>query len=229
MKKKGWFIRLRDFLFTMAGDISYEGKEHPAWIMYKPVGYKLKGKDLWEGMEYFWKGKAQIGDILLRRFDRYLDSYFIPGVWKHAGVYVGFDEEVGGPTVIHALSEGIIKEHVSLFMRTDYLCIMRPVKIEEEVRKEIIKEAYKQLEKPYDFSFTYSDHSEFYCTELIGYLYEKYVKFSYIEKGLWPFVPRQKQLVADNIFLSSDLELVWYSQNAFHKFHHIFMQKARKR
>jgi hypothetical protein len=120
-KKKNWFINFRDWLFTLTGDLSYEGLSHPAWLMYKPIGYKLKGKDLYKGLELFYQGKIRKGDILLRRFDRYLDSYFIPGVWKHGGVFVGYDADVDGPTVIHALSEGVLKEHVSLFFRTDYL------------------------------------------------------------------------------------------------------------
>jgi hypothetical protein len=117
---------------------------------------------------------------------------------------------------------------LAFFLEQIIFGILRPYKLNTEEIDQIVKQAYNYLGRPYDFGFDYGNHSLVYCTELVGALYDKYVKFDYIEKGLWPFVKKQKQLVADNIFLSSDLQLLWYSENAYSHFQHIFMQKRDK-
>jgi hypothetical protein len=81
------------------------------------------------------------GDILVRGFRNYLDSYFIPGYFSHAGLYVGPVEEKdkdlvlrlhgkkifcpGEQMVVHALAEGVLMEDLIQFCRCDYMAVLR--------------------------------------------------------------------------------------------------------
>jgi hypothetical protein len=84
---------------------------------------------------------AKPGDILVRGFKNYLDGYFIPGYFSHAGLYVGpvveKDKELvhrprgkklfrpGEQMVVHALAEGVLMEDLIQFCRCDYLAVLR--------------------------------------------------------------------------------------------------------
>lgn len=62
------------------------------WIQYDPVEYKVDGA-LFRQISRTVKP----GDVLLRRYDGYVDNWFIDGDFSHAGIYVGNDR------VIHAV------------------------------------------------------------------------------------------------------------------------------
>ncbi|MEC5207861.1 hypothetical protein QF022_002817 [Vogesella perlucida] len=88
------FRPLQKQAMTLLGKLKYFSK--PPIIVYDPSSYKVKGADVRELL-----GVLQPGDILLRAYDGYLDSWFIRssrplgkgarrrGVFTHAALYVG--------------------------------------------------------------------------------------------------------------------------------------------
>ena len=86
----------------------------PLWISYHPELHKLKGHEIRRIL-----GVLKKGDIMLRRWDGYLNTYLTPGFWGHAGLYVG-DEKA-----IHALGQGVVKEDILDFCRADSLAVVR--------------------------------------------------------------------------------------------------------
>jgi len=100
------------------------------------------------------------GDIILRSYNYYLDSYFIKGEYTHSGIYIG------GDTVIHAVAEGVCRiDSIDFIKDSDDFMILRPnfpcVKKEKAIQWVV-----KQLGKPYDFFFSKKEKSAFYCHEL---------------------------------------------------------------
>ena len=126
--------RLIDRLITILGDLKVF--PWPMFLIYDPGGYQLKGPAMREVMR-----RVQPGDILLRGYRHYLDSYFIPGYFNHAGLYLGWVGErdverveldggrkrfrAGEQMVIHALAEGVVMEDLLNFCRCDYMAILR--------------------------------------------------------------------------------------------------------
>jgi len=121
-------------VLTMFGDIKVY--RWPMFLVYAPRGYAVRGIDYREAMAV-----AQPGDLLLRGYVDYLDGYFIPGFFSHAGTYVGeltaadlaeaegIDAEAlfepGPQMVVHAKAEGVLCEDLLDFCRTDRMAILR--------------------------------------------------------------------------------------------------------
>ena len=108
----------------------------PFFLVYMPQGYLVKGEDVREVIE-----TIKPGDIVIRGFKDYLDGFFIPGVFTHAGIYLGelgdSDKEnlsplcqesgfkKGKQMVSHAMAEGVFLEDIINFCRCDYMLILR--------------------------------------------------------------------------------------------------------
>jgi Permuted papain-like amidase enzyme, YaeF/YiiX, C92 family len=123
---------LQRFL-TVFGDIKVFS--WPMFMVYDPGSYRVKGQHMREVMRV-----VQPGDILVRRYDQYLDGHFIPGYFSHVGMYVGpvREEELahvppeyrtsfgtGEQTVVHALAEGVLVEDLLNFCRCDGMLVLR--------------------------------------------------------------------------------------------------------
>ena len=131
---------LHERLLTIFGDIFVY--RWPMFLLYNPEGYRVRGEDVRALLE-----RLQPGDILVRGYDHYLDSRFIPGYFSHVGLYLGevtLDDQdsvarvgaallAGGKTdfrcgpqmVIHALAEGVLLEDAINFCRCDFLALLR--------------------------------------------------------------------------------------------------------
>lgn len=137
-------------VLTIFGDIKVY--KWPMFIIYAPRGYAVRGIDCREAIT-----EAQPGDLLLRGYVDYLDGYFIPGFFSHAGTYVGnltTDDlveaegidaqalfEPGPQMVIHAKAEGVLCEDLLDFCRTDRMAILRlpkTVKLGEKFEESLI-------------------------------------------------------------------------------------------
>lgn len=122
-------------LFTTLSDLKYSLK--PLFLNYKPHTFALKGSHTREIMK-----KVQIGDILVRSYNNYLDGFFVPGTFTHVGLYLGPVTEDslrkiakvdlpnpqfnhGDQTVIHAIGDKVYLDHLIDFCRCDGLAIMR--------------------------------------------------------------------------------------------------------
>lgn len=185
--------KLQSKLFTFIGDIGWSGWKHPFWLIFNFRTYNIKGEHY-----ALLKPLLRPGDILIRRFEGYLDRFFIPGWWNHGGVYVGENEQV-----VHAISDGVVIEHVINFLRTDHLIVLRPP---ESMAEDGLARARSVIGYEYDFSFDFSNAERFSCTEFVDYCYPKIIQ------------PKRRfgrnVIVADDIVNSSQLQVVWDSRQA---------------
>ena len=128
----------------------------PFYILYDPreYDYKIRGYQI-----RHIKSLLKPGDIILRKYDHYLDGFLIPGKYSHSSLYIGNN------TIIHAVAEGVKKIDLIDFCQCDGICVLRCKN--EDVSKQAIINAKLNLGKPYDFKFNTNDSSEFYCHELV--------------------------------------------------------------
>lgn len=193
-----FFYTLQSKLFRFIGDIKWSGIKHPFWFTINAIGYGLKGADYRKVATII-----QPGDILIRRFEGYIDKWFLPGFWNHAGVYVGGKKE----EVVHAVSEGVIKEDILNFMRTDHMMILRPpIGVKKKNIKRALERANSIVGKPYDFEFDFKDCNRFSCTELVAYCYPGLIRpkkrFSSLGKAV---------IIADDFKDCKRLQTIWDS------------------
>ncbi len=142
---------------------------YPFWIIVEPNTYEIKGKSYYEV-----KGKIQPGDIILRGFKKYLDGYFIPGEFSHAGFYVGGEDE----KIIHAMTPDVQYTDLVTFMRADAVAIIRFPDLTADDIKITIERAESKLGSPYDYDFMFEkeDHAKrfFSCSELVYFIMKPY-------------------------------------------------------
>jgi hypothetical protein len=74
--------RFIDAFIRFFGDLKFF--EFPPVIVWDPGGYRVKGRDAREVTEL-----VQPGDVLVRGYRGYVDGWFIPGYFSHAGLYLG--------------------------------------------------------------------------------------------------------------------------------------------
>jgi len=189
----GLLYNLQRYVFRFIGDIKWSGIKRPFWFTVNAVGYGLKGEHYRQVREII-----QPGDILIRRFEGYIDKWFIPGFWNHAGVYIGDDGDKP-EQVVHAVSEGVIQEDFLNFMRTDHMLILRAPSGADKA----IELAKSVVGAPYDFGFDFKDTNRFSCTELVAFCYPGIVK------GKKRF--GKETIVADDFFNCEQLTEVWNS------------------
>ncbi len=182
----GFLYNLQKKLFSIIGDTQYFGWKHPLWFAVCPPGYQLKGEHY-----RLIRPRLQPGDILLQRFEGWIDKWFIPGFWNHAAIYLGNEKE----QVVHAVSEGVLVEDVINFMRTDHMVILRNQ--DEELAQEAVKRALSIVGLEYDFNFDFSDNKRFACTEVIDFCYPNVYEKS---KSLEFIGASMPMLTPDDIF-----------------------------
>ncbi len=136
----------------------------PMFILYDPGSYQVKGEDMREVIQII-----EPGDILFRGYDNYLDGYFIPGYFSHAGLYLGKVTEkdkdkitsdrglkyfrAGDQMVIHSMAEGVFMEDILNFCRCDRMVIVRFPKeftaADKLTEKDISYEEFTEEEKKF--------------------------------------------------------------------------------
>lgn len=162
--------------------------KYPFWVFYNPKLHLIKGYEI-----RIILNEIKPGDILIRSYNGYLNSIFIPGFWSHTGIYVGGDK------VIHALNNGMVEEDILDFLRTDNVAILRP-KFDFNIT-DIINVAYKLLGIKYDYDFS-SNNNKVYCTEAIDIIYKNIFKNEYTDTLLGDL------LIPDNIYNSKLLDII---------------------
>ncbi len=188
-------FKLKKWIFRFIGDVKWAGILHPFWFVINATTFRLKGqhyRDL--------SAIIQPGDILIRRFEGYIDKWLIPGWWNHAGIYVG---EVDGKShkVVHAISDGVVVDDLIDFMRTDHMIVLRA---EDWRRGDAVKRATNAIGSDYDFAFDFNETLRFSCTELISHC------FPGIINGKKRF--GRYTVVADDIVNTKPLIVVWDSR-----------------
>lgn len=154
-------------LLTIIGDIKVFPK-YPLFLIYNPeeYDYKIRGNDIRK-----LSNIIKPGDIILRKYDHYLDSYLIPGPYSHSGIYIGDNK------IIHAVAEGVKEIDIIDFCQCDGIKVLRATELKDEEINNIILKAKGALGSVYDFKFNSSDSSAFYCHELTSYCFNNYIKF----------------------------------------------------
>ena len=149
------FYQFKSKFLTFFGDLKYF--KCPPCIVYQPVTFKIKGSDTRMLMNII-----RDGDIILRGYNCYLDSLFIPGIYSHTGIYIGNGK------MIHAVAEGVSEIDIIDFLRCDRFCLMRPVKGQETA----IKRAKEFLRNKiaYDFDFE-TWNNKMFCHEFVAQCY----------------------------------------------------------
>ncbi len=192
---KKLFYIIQKSLFRFIGDIKWHGILHPFWFTINAKTFQLKGKHYRD-----LSNVVQPGDIIIRRFEGYVDKWLIPGWFNHAGIYIG---EIDGKNhkIIHAISDGVVVDDLIDFMRTDHMIVLRAP---EGLQEEAIKRAKAAMGSDYDFAFDFSEKLRFSCTELVSHCYPGRIK------GKKRF--GRMTVVADDIVNAQKLKVVWDSR-----------------
>lgn len=153
---RNWYSYYEKIL-TIIGNIKVF--KTPCFVQYMPdeFDYKVRGEDIEKLMSLI-----KPGDIVLRRYDHYLDSFLIPGPYSHSSVYIGDNK------IIHAVAEGVKEIHLIDFCQCDGLLVLRPSRGQEQA----IERVKTWVGREYDFRFNSIDSSEFYCHELTASAYK---------------------------------------------------------
>ena len=184
----------------------------PMFIVYDPKGYDVKAIGIRTAMSLVEKG-----DIIVRRYNNFLDGYFIPGRFTHSGVYVG------DGIIIHAMSDGVQKIDILDFLRCDGFAILRAKKNVgrdmREIRAKAIDIAHSYLGNEYDYDFEIEERrkegkptEKVYCHELTRKCFPD-LDIPLVKPSLWHGMIRMRneKVLAQSFFDSPDIEVVYDS------------------
>lgn len=161
---KNWYTYWVKFL-TVLGDIRIY--KTPCFVIYDPREYEY---NVHGDLIRVINKKLRPGDIVLRKYETYLDNKLIPGKYSHSGIYIGDNQ------IIHAIAEGVQAIDVIDFFQCDAACILRP-NCSKKDKDKVIERAKRFVGTEYDFKFRSSDSSAFYCHELTATCYKDIIDF----------------------------------------------------
>ena len=193
---KKLLYRIKVWFLTWFGNIRVS--PYFPFLYYDDTKFAVSGSEIADIMEI-----AEPGDVLLRGYDSYLDSFFIKSSRKysHAGIYVGNDR------IIHAVAPNVTSEHLIDFCGCDRVAVLRPRK----GCRHAIATAKRFLKNnvPYDFNFTHGKES-LYCFELAAECYGKLELHKKTATALFGLLKkREKVFLSDSFFESKDFTLVY--------------------
>jgi hypothetical protein len=153
-----WY-KIKEKFISWFGDILVY--PYPMFVMFGHTSYEMKGNDIRNVLN-----TIKPGNILLRRYNRYLSGLMIPGYFTHSAIYIGDNQ------VIHMLGEGINKEDILTFCRCDSMAIINCHN--EQINTKAIESAIFLYEQKieYDFDFDFLDKTRLSCTEIINYIFD---------------------------------------------------------
>ena len=194
MRIKKFIYKIWSKFLTIFGDIKLF--KYPFFIIYDPDNYKIKGDKIEDLMNI-----VEPGDVIIRGYDAYIDSYFIKSERKysHAGLYIGDNK------IIHAEAPCVQVENIIDFCRCDRVAVIRPRKY----KRRAIQHAKNFLrdEVAYDFAFNHGKET-LYCFELIKECYDK-LDINRVEQTLFFGLYRRNVVLSDQLFESPDFNLVF--------------------
>lgn len=186
---------------------------HFPWIVHNGDPYEVTG---W--MIRACEQNLKPGDILLRRYNGAILSWFIPGRYSHSAIYAG------DGIVIHALSDGVQKTDLIDFLRCDGYAVLRCKKENaEEHAKRAVEIARSYIGYAYDYELNicedYKNQNEVtkrtksvYCHELTRSCYPE-LDIPALLPSIWNGMIRssKKQFLAQSFLDSEDLDLIYDS------------------
>lgn len=175
----------------------------PMFIVYDPHYFDVGGEQVLDILN-----TLKPGDIILRGYDCYLDSKFIPDPldFSHGGIYIGDGK------IIHAVAEGASYTNAIEFTRCDRIAIFRPRKYQKSAIKKA-KEFAKNNVK-YDFGFN-ENVSALYCFELCGLCYEKLDIPRFGVKKFLGLVRKNNVFLSKSFFSSPDMKCIYHYNPKF--------------
>lgn len=186
-------MSLHEKFLKIFGDIKIF--KWPLFFIYQPTGYKVKGKDIHKILKVLREG-----DILLRGYNDYLDGKFIPGIFSHAGFYLGKNE------VIHSIAEGVIKEHILDFCRCDRIAVIRVKGFTGQELEDAKGLAETFLGCSYDFDFIHNNN-KLYCSELVNRIWKHKVNTPPTKIKLFGIF-RKEVILPDQFYRSKDMKVI---------------------
>jgi uncharacterized protein YycO len=164
----------------------------------------IKAKNIRRMMEVIKKG-----DVLLRRYDAYIDNYFIiKEKYTHSGIVVS------DKLAVHSISEGVEYIDIIDFIKDcDGFVILRPNYNNKKDIEKVVTKAKSLIGTEYDFLFN-NDTSKLYCHELTNFC------LAQVEMDVVPKKRRffwvKKIVVIDGDFLDK-FEVVYETYNKSRK------------
>lgn len=128
-------------------------------LLWGDANYKVDGPEVRTITELLLHG-----DIVLRKYDRYISGLFIPGFWTHVGIVTD-----DGKKIVHAMHDGVVEEDILTYLRTDYVKVVRLK--DRSTCNQAVDTAISLKGREYDFIFDTTDDSRLYCSELVKYCY----------------------------------------------------------
>ena len=183
MKIPAWMVKLVGGLYL---------DKNPLWVVYQPDVHMVKGAEIRRILNVL-----KPGDIILRRFNRYVSSMFIPGFWTHACIYMGND------TITHAVGEGVCQEDILDFCRCDCVAVLRFKNLTPDLLNKVCASANEMVKEDiqYDYAFT-DNNGTVYCTELVNICFNNAFIDDFSEvAGIHMIIP-------DHIYESKQVELI---------------------
>lgn len=217
---------IRNGFLKFFGDIKIF--KFPFFILYDPGSYKVKGYEIRYVLDNIVKG-----DILVRGYSNYLDGYFIPGFFSHAGLFLGVTQKSdmvltkdiedkfyeGSQVVIHSMAEGVFMEDIINFCKCDYLLILRrnnrtePDADFESSFKIVYQKALKNLGKGYDFKFDFSDIGNLSCTELVYVSNQDFLQKYNVDIKERKILFGKKKLLIPDDFVTKEFDIIFSSKS----------------
>lgn len=217
-----WFVgglwrNLVQFVLDHLGTVRIYSR--PLWFVCNPKPFGVRGRHIRAALDIL-----RPGDVLVRAYDTYLLSYFIPGRFSHSGVYVGRREgDLGVDTVVHALGTGVQKTDVLDFLTAcDAFAILRP-QCDDATKAKACRIAEGYIGSQYDYRFDicedYDNEAEVekrtksvYCHELTRSCYP-HLRVEPLCPSLWNGMIRssKKQFLAQSFLDSPDFMVVYDS------------------
>lgn len=137
------------------------------------------------------------GDILLTRGGSSPANPWLPGFWRHAGLYVGelnhlrtlgvadhpsvrkhltayltLAADNRPNTVIEVRNEGVVFNSLTRSLRGDYAAVLRPRLTGPQIAAAVVG-AFENVGKPCDFNFDLDDTTRVACTQLVRLAYQE--------------------------------------------------------
>ena len=163
-------------------------------------------------------GHLKPGDVLVTRHKHALSNQFIPGLWPHAALFIGTEQQretfgvnvsppiahrwKGVKCTLEALRDGVLFRPLEETLNVDAFAVLRP-RLSDAAIVTAIERIVKHEGKLYNFDFDFFSSDRLVCTEVI------YRAFDGLEEMDMPLIERagRKTLTAEDILdlaLSSD-------------------------
>ena len=165
------------------------------WLYYDTTNPKVTGDVIFKMIDIL-----KPGDIIIRGWDSYLDSFFIKGDYSHAGIYIGNN------TVIHAVSPNVCETSIIDFSLCDRICVIRPDNYNR--KSVIIAKQFVENNIPYDFNFSVHDSNALFCFELAAKSYPK-INFPLFKISKFFGLLKKQVYFADSFKLCSKTKVVF--------------------